>query len=152
MDKRKSLIFCPLFLPLPYYSNNHIIKLKFEMNLNKILYWVLTGLVSALMLYSAFAYFTKPEMAEAFKHLGFPDFFRVELGTAKILGVAALLLPMVPGRIKELAYFGFAIVFVSALLAHYNAGDGIMIPALVALALLVVSYVYYHKLNDPIQA
>ena len=121
------------------------------MNPNKILYWVPTALVSAMMLMSAFMYFTKPEMAEAFKHLGFPDFFRVELGTAKILGVAALLIPMVPARIKEWAYFGFALVFFSAVLAHNNVGDNVTMP-LVALALLVVSYVYYHKLNDTVPA
>ena len=120
------------------------------MNQNKIIYWVPTALVSLMMLFSAFAYFTKPEMADIMKnHLGFPDYFRVELGVAKILGVIALLAPMVSGRIKEWAYFGFGLVFVSAIIAHLSSGDGMggaMLP-LIALILLAVSYIYYPKVN-----
>ena len=115
------------------------------MNQNKLFYWIPTVLVSAMMLMSGVIYFIKTEMADAFKHLGFPDWFRIELGTAKILGVAALLLPMVPANIKEWAYAGFGIVFISALIAHYNVGDGFQTPAFVALVLLAVSYYFYHK-------
>ena len=38
-------------------------------------------------------------------------------------GVAALLVPMVPARLKEWAYAGFAITLVSALIAHLAVGD-----------------------------
>ena len=118
------------------------------MKQNNIIYWVSTALVSALMLFSAFAYFTKPKMAEAFKHLGFPDYFRVELGIAKILGAIVLLTPMISSRYKEWAYFGFGIVFISAIIAHLSSGDGFNgagLP-LFAFVLLCVSYIYYHKL------
>ena len=57
-------------------------------------------------------------MAEAFTHLGFPDYFRVELAWAKLLGVVLLLAP-VPARLKEWAYAGFAITLGSALIAHF---------------------------------
>ena len=53
-------------------------------------------------------------MAEAFTHLGFPAYFRVELSLAKLLGVVLLLAP-VPPRLKECAYAGFAIDLASAL-------------------------------------
>ncbi|MGZ8781271.1 MAG: DoxX family protein [Thermoanaerobaculia bacterium] len=43
-----------------------------------------------------------PRVAEAFAHLGFPDYFRVELSWAKLLGVVLLLVP-VPARLKEWA-------------------------------------------------
>ena len=62
-------------------------------------------------------------MAEAFTHLGFPDYFRVELSWAKLLGVVLLLAP-VPARLKEWAYAGFAINLASALIAHLSVGDG----------------------------
>ena len=62
-------------------------------------------------------------MAEAFTHLGFPAYFRVELAWAKLLGVVLLLAP-VPARLKEWAYAGFAINLVSALIAHLAVGDG----------------------------
>ena len=48
----------------------------------------------------------------------------MELSWAKILGVLALLLPLVPARLKEWAYAGFAINLVSALIAHFAVGDG----------------------------
>lgn len=39
-------------------------------------------------------------------------------------GPAVLILPMAPPRLKEWAYAGFAIVLVSALIAHLSVGDG----------------------------
>jgi len=62
-------------------------------------------------------------VAQAFQHLGFPDYFRVELSWAKFLAIAVLLAP-VPARLKEWAYAGFAITLVSALIAHFSVGDG----------------------------
>lgn len=40
-------------------------------------------------------------MVEAFRHLGYPDYFRMPLGGAKLLGVIALLTPRVPGAVSE---------------------------------------------------
>jgi hypothetical protein len=45
-------------------------------------------------------------VAEAFTHLGFPDYFRVELSWLKLAGILVLLLPA-PERLKEWAYFFF---------------------------------------------
>jgi hypothetical protein len=43
-----------------------------------------------------------PQATEAFTRLGFTaGYFRVELSWAKVAGVAALLVPMVPARLKE---------------------------------------------------
>ncbi len=119
------------------------------MNKNKIIYWISTGIISAMMLFSAYNYFTNPDMKAAFAHTGFPDFFRVELGIAKIVGVIALLLPMTPIRIKEWAYAGFGIVLISAAVAHYSLGDPManVITPLVILGILGVSNIYSHKLQ-----
>ena len=46
------------------------------MKTNKIIYWTTTGIISTMMLFSAFGYFTNPDMKAAFVHLGFPDYFR----------------------------------------------------------------------------
>jgi hypothetical protein len=62
-------------------------------------------------------------VADTFAHLGFPDYFRVELSWAKLLGALLLLAP-VPPRLKEWAYAGFAINLGSALIAHIAVGDG----------------------------
>ena len=73
--------------------------------------------------FTAYAQLNLPQVAEAFTHLGFPDYFRVELAWAKLLGVMLLLAP-VPARLKEWAYAGFAINLGSALIAHLSVGDG----------------------------
>lgn len=87
-----------------------------------ILYWIATGLFSLQMAFTAYAQLTLPQVAEMFTHLGFPDYFRIELSWAKLLGVVLLLAP-VPARYKEWAYAGFAITLASALIAHFAVGD-----------------------------
>jgi len=92
-------------------------------------------------------YFASP-IAKEFKHLGFPDYFRIELATAKILGAFAIILPMVPGRVKEWAYAGFAIAFISATTAHISVESvSEATSPLISLLFLVISYVYFNKLN-----
>jgi hypothetical protein len=101
------------------------------------------------MAFTAWAQLTLPEVAEAFRQLGFHSAsFRVELSWAKILGIAVLLLP-VPARIKEWAYAGFGIVCVSAFIAHVSAGQGVeqWIWATVALVVLAVSYLLRTRLQ-----
>jgi hypothetical protein len=88
-----------------------------------IVYWIVTGLFCLQMSFTAYAQLNLPQVAEAFTHLGFPAYFRVELSWAKFLGVLLLLAP-VPRRLKEWAYAGFAINLVSALIAHLAVGDG----------------------------
>jgi hypothetical protein len=75
------------------------------------------------MSFTAYAQLRLPQVAEAFTHLGFPAYFRVELSWAKLLGVVLLLAP-VPARLKEWVYAGFAINLASALIAHLSVGDG----------------------------
>jgi VIT1/CCC1 family predicted Fe2+/Mn2+ transporter len=120
------------------------------MKKNKTIYWTTTGIISLMMLFSAFNYFTNTEMKEAFLHLGFPDYFRIELGIAKALGVVVLLLPMASHRLKEFTYAGFAITLISACIAHASSGDPIGIAAIpmVILGILTVSYIYYNKINS----
>lgn len=113
----------------------------------KIIYWVTTGIVVLTMLFSFFNYFFNPALKEAYAHAGFPDWFRVELGIAKLLGALALGIPMVPARVKEWAYVGFFINFFSAILVHYEMKDpiGTQLFPFVLLLVLVVSYVTFHK-------
>lgn len=114
---------------------------------NKIIYWTTTGIITAMMLFSAFGYFTNPDMKAAFVHLGFPDYFRIELGVFKILGALALILPIVSDKIKSFAYFGFALTFVSAFIAHIASGDPISVAAapIVFLSILGVSHYYQNN-------
>jgi DoxX-like protein len=86
-------------------------------------FWISTVLFALQMGFTAYAQLRLPQVAETFAHLGFPAYFRVELSWAKFAGLAALLIPMVPARLKEWAYAGFAITLVSALIAHLAVGD-----------------------------
>src|SRR5260221_3567166 len=63
-----------------------------------IVYWIVTALFCLQMSFTAYAQLRLPQVAEAFTHLGFPGYFRVELAWAKLLGVLLLLLP-VPARV-----------------------------------------------------
>src|SRR5258706_16290762 len=76
-------------------------------------YWVVPTLFCLQMSFPAYAQLRLPQVAEAFTQYGFPDYFRVELSFAKLLGVVLMLAP-VPARLKEWAYAGFAINLASA--------------------------------------
>lgn len=90
----------------------------------KILYWTVTVLFCLQMGFTAYAQLRLPEVSGAFTRLGFPAYFRVELSWAKFAGIAVLLIPFIPARVKEWAYAGFAITLVSALIAHFAMGEG----------------------------
>jgi hypothetical protein len=65
-------------------------------------FWSVTALFCLQMGFTAYAQLSLPQVAEAFTRLGFPDYFRVELAWAKLLGVVPLLAP-VPARLNEWA-------------------------------------------------
>ena len=122
------------------------------MKTTKIVYWASTAIVSIMMLYSAYAYLTQDAMTQAFHHLGYPDYFRVELAIGKVLGTILLIAP-VSAKIKEWVYAGFVITFISAFIAHTASADPVnyrMMPV-IFLVLLIVSYFTYHKSNLPVK-
>jgi hypothetical protein len=59
------------------------------------------------------------------------------------------LISSVPPKIKEFAYFGFAMTLISASIAHFSSGDGVLfvIDPLLFLGALIVSYRYFHKID-----
>ena len=88
-------------------------------------FWIVTALFCLEMIFTAYYELMRlPQAAQAFTRLGFPaPSFRVELSWAKVAGVVALLVPVVPARLKEWAYAGFALNLASALIAHLSLGD-----------------------------
>jgi uncharacterized membrane protein len=113
---------------------------------SKYVYWGTTGLIALYVLFSGVMYFVADAPAESFERLGFPDYFRIQLGIAKLVGGVALLVPL-PRWLKEWTYAGFTIDFGSALIAHIAVGDPAVAAVLpvVSLVLLMVSYVSYHR-------
>lgn len=119
------------------------------MKKDKIIFWTTTAIIALMMVFSGFSYFTNEQMKDAFVHLGFPDYFRLQLGTSKLLGAILLILPMVKGKIKEFTYFGFALTFISAIIAHFASGDPLSLAIMpsIFLVILSASYFYYNKLQ-----
>ena len=113
-----------------------------------VIYWIVTGLFCLQMTFTAYGQLRMPQVAAAFQHLHFPDYFRVELSLAKLLGVLLLLLPL-PSRLKEWAYAGFAIDLGSAIIAHVSVGDGVQAWGWAAATgvLWALSYVFWRRLQ-----
>ena len=77
--------------------------------------WAVAGLMAALMLVSAVPDVLRvPEAMTVFKHLGYPPYLLLFLGTAKMLGVAAVLAPGVR-TLKEWAFAGLTFDLLGAL-------------------------------------
>lgn len=120
-----------------------------KMKKDKIVYWICIGLVSVGSFFAAVNYLSNDEIKQAFVHLGFPDYFRVELAIAKMLGVIVLLIPTLNSTIRQFAFFGFSLSYISAFIAHLSIGDPIQdtVAPLFFLSLLVVAYIYNSKLG-----
>src|SRR6516162_3262870 len=116
--------------------------------IRKVWYWIAIGLFSLAMTASAVGYLSgSPRMADAFRHLGYPEYFRILLGVGKLVGVVALLAPRVPTPVREWAYAGFGITMIAAAVSHRASGDpmGNAVAPLIALVLLVVAGALWSK-------
>lgn len=90
--------------------------------INNIIYWTATTLMSVGMLGSGIAQVAHAQqMVALVKPLGYPTYFLSIIGTWKILGVIAILLPGFK-LVKEWAYAGFFFVMTGALLSHLACG------------------------------
>ncbi|WP_282122334.1 DoxX family protein [Algibacter mikhailovii] len=117
------------------------------MKTNRIIFYAATGLLTALMLFSVGNYFFNHEMIKgAFISFGYPTYLIYPYGIAKLLGLVALWVPTFKA-LREWAYAGFFFAFILAFFAHYMIGDGEQMGALIALILLMVSYIFNKKIN-----
>jgi len=117
----------------------------------KVLYYIFLVLFSLLMLFSGIASLIAALSGDAVANkviidLGYPVYVNIILGTAKILGVIALI---VPGfrTIKEWAYAGFTFDILGATFSFGLNGDGIiaMVSMLPFVLLLFLTYLFYKK-------
>jgi DoxX-like family len=114
-----------------------------------LIFWAFTALFCLEMSFTAY-YELLPQGALAFARLGFANgAFRYELSLAKLLGVAVLLVPMIPARLKEWAYAGFAINLVSAVIAHSSISDRRLafVPSTLTAVLWAASYFSWRRLQ-----
>lgn len=114
-------------------------------NREVLIYRIVTGIFSLMMVAGAITYFVQYDMtSETFTSLGVPSEMVYPLAIAKILGVLAIWLIKNP-IIKNLAYLGFAVDLVAAIIAHLIADDGGAVNPILPLVLLIVSYALYQR-------
>jgi hypothetical protein len=105
-------------------------------------YWVTTILGPASFVFGGILHvLMAPEVVATLQHLGYPAYFALILGTGKLLGVVAILIPRFP-RLKEWAYAGFFIDLASGAFSRAAVGDSAVdiIAPLVFLAVTMASW------------
>ena len=114
----------------------------------KIYYWIFTGLVVALMLFSGISGLVNPEESKALisGHLGYPEYFAPFISAAKLFGIIAILVPGFP-RLKEWAYAGFVFDLGMAIYSFIAVGDPVSGTLFLFFGLFLVfgSYFFHHK-------
>jgi hypothetical protein len=102
----------------------------------KITGWVLAGLLTALLLFSAMGKFTMPEMIENFSKSGLGD-WRVIIGVGEIISALLFLFPKtnIFGSFLLSSYFG------GAILMHMVTGQSIMVPTVILILVWIISFV-----------
>ncbi len=106
----------------------------------KLVYWAATLPLCFIYLAAAAFYLTNRATVEAgLLAFGYPAYLVPLLAVAKIAAPLAILARL-SVRLGDLAYAGMFYHLLLALSAHLNAGDGGYLPALIALALLLTSF------------
>ena len=103
--------------------------------------WTTTGLFAVTMTVSGLSFIVgPPSIAAMVHHLGYPQYLRVLIGIAKLLGVSAVLIPGFP-TLREWAYAGFTFLLLAAISSHLASGDGLgrALPAALVLGLSLAS-------------
>lgn len=89
----------------------------------KITYWIATGWLALGMLSTGIVQLIRmEEEVDMMAKLGYPVYLLTIIGTWKILGVPAILIPKFP-LLKEWAYAGFFFVTTGAIVSHLAVGD-----------------------------
>jgi uncharacterized membrane protein YphA (DoxX/SURF4 family) len=104
-------------------------------------YWLTTLMGPASFVIGGTLHLSQNEQAiAAFEHLGYPSYFSYILGTCKLLGAIAVVLPGMP-LLKEWVYAGFFFMLTGAAASHALAGDTFEIfPPLFYLAMTLASW------------
>lgn len=113
-----------------------------------LVYWIVTGLFAAFMIFSSISNVTLAPEAVAMLsgRLGYPEYIIPFLGVAKILGAIAILIPSFR-RIKEWAYAGLFFDLFGAFfsLLKVEGPQPSVFFMLIFIGLLLASYFLWHK-------
>jgi hypothetical protein len=114
-----------------------------------IIFWVFTTIIALFEGVMPALTFNSEMAKEGIKHLSYPEYFGPILAAFKVLGILAIVLPMIPARYKEWAYGCFFVELAFAFLSHLAVDGltGMSVFPLFIMALFAGSYIYYHKLQ-----
>lgn len=117
------------------------------MKKTKTIYWIITIVFALFMAFTAVPdVMLVPDAVKFMTHLGYPNYFTVFIGVAKILGCIAI---VIPGyyRVKEWAYAGLFFDLAGAIYSIICTGgvDASMLFMVLPVILGALSYIYYHK-------
>ena len=120
---------------------------------DKIIYWIATIWLALGMTSTGVVQLLKiQEEQDLMTRLGYPVYFLTLLGTWKILGVIAVLIPKFP-LVKEWAYAGFFFAMSGAVFSHITSGsDAKEFFGPVLLMILTVTSWYFRPVNRKIMA
>ena len=113
-----------------------------ENRTKRIWYWITTGLLVFGMVAGGSGQILQAKFnADGMVHLGYPMYMMPILGTWKLLGVVAILIPGY-GLLKEWAYAGFFFLLTGGVVSHIAAGDsfGAWMPVFIFAVLTVLSW------------
>ncbi|MBL0102583.1 MAG: DoxX family protein [Bacteroidetes bacterium] len=111
------------------------------------LYWVVTGLFAAFMIFSAVSnVMMSPEAVLLITGLGYPKYFIPFIGMAKIAGSIVVLIPGLK-RLKEWAYAGLFFDLAGAFFSIVARGlfEPMVLTLLLPIGFLFWSYFLWHK-------
>ena len=114
-------------------------------NWKKITYWITTIWLALGMVSTGAVQLLKEKAGagglDSLTQMGYPVYFLTILGTWKILGAIAVLIPKFP-LLKEWAYAGFFFAMSGAIISHIATGVAMteIIPAALLLVLTILSW------------
>jgi hypothetical protein len=122
------------------------------MKKNRIIFWITTTIIflwEGLMPLSTLLFM--PQYINAgTKPLGYPDYFAYTLIIFKVLGATAIMLPKLPGKLREWAYAGLTFNLIFAVISHVMVDKNIsyiLMPIVVGI-ILAISYFYNQKIQS----
>jgi len=110
-----------------------------------IAYWILTGYLAFESILSAtwdFNWLNQGFARNMMQELGFPNYFLVIKGICTLLAAPVFILPGMR-LLKEWAYFGTFLIYVSAIASHLIVGDGFstLIAPIIFLLIAIASWI-----------
>ena len=120
-----------------------------KLSSKKIIYWIGIILIALVFFSSGLFEVTRnPIVWDKTINLGYPPYFIVLLGIAKISGVIVLLIPNKLNWLKEWVFAGLTYDVIFAFASNYATANYFdALTAIVALILIISTYVMFRQIN-----